>query len=125
MVESAEVEEAAQGVTVHHALGSEVARWPGNPEDTMSNVKGAIVPDGTLDEESTANAAAGYFYEQSLRSMDDEQAADARFHYFSWFYSSEYRLEFERNEMAEMLKDLEADEIRLVARMHRELAGVV
>lgn len=124
MIESAEVEEAGQGVTLHHVVASEVARWPGDPEATTSNVKGGLVPGGTYDEESTANGAAGYYYEQCLRSMDNEVAADARFHYYSWFWSNEYVLKLSKKEAAELQADLTADELSLIARIHQELEGV-
>jgi hypothetical protein len=124
IVESAEVEEGGQGVTLHHFVGSEVARWPGDPEATMSNIIGGLVPDGTRDEESTANGAAGYFYEQFLRSMDNELIADARSHYYSWYWSDEYELSMTEDEKDEMLKDLTSDELQLIGRMHAELEDV-
>lgn len=124
MIESAEVEEAGQGVTLHHVVASEVARWPGDPEATTSNIKGGLVPGGTYDEESTANGAAGYFYEQCLRSMDDEILADARFHFYEWYWSSEYDLPLTDKEQAVLKADLSSDELNLIARMHKEMSAI-
>lgn len=124
IIKSAEVEEAAQGVTLHHVLASEVARWPRNPEATTSNVKGALVPGGTYDEESTANGAAGYFYEQFLRSLDDEKKADARPHYYDWFFSEDYEQQLTKKQMDELEQDLTVTEYTLIRRMHRELEDV-
>lgn len=125
IIESAEVEEAGQGVTLHHVVASEVARWPGLPEDTTSNVKGGLVPGGTYDEESTGNGAAGYFYEQYLRSMDDEVVADARSHFYGWWWSDEYaELALTPQQAAELEADITSDELSLIAKMHSELAGV-
>lgn len=121
IVESAEVEEAAQGVTLHHVLASEVARWPGNPEATTSNIKGALAPSGTYDEESTANGFGGYFFENFMRGMNEPTTADARSHYYSWFWSDEYSLSVAPENVEEMLKDLTADEYRLIRLMHKEL----
>ena len=57
IVDSAENEEAGQSVTLHHIVASEYSRWPGDPEETMSNLLGALVkPDGTADEECTASS---------------------------------------------------------------------
>ena len=121
IIESAEVEEAGQGVTLHHVLASEVARWPGNPEATTSNIKGALVPGGTYDEESTGNGAAGYFFEQFMRSMNNPDTADARSHYYSWWWSDEYSLDLTPAEKKELEADLTADEYRVIRIMHKEL----
>jgi hypothetical protein len=124
IIKSAEVEEAGQGITVHHVLASEVARWPGDPEATTSNIKGALVPDGTYDEESTANTAAGYFFEQYMKSMDDEKKADARAHYYDWFFDDGYSITLTKAQMDELEQDLTETEYALIRRMHKELVGV-
>src|ERR1700734_3071288 len=61
---SAEVEEVGQGLTLQHVVATEVARWEGNPEATLANMKAAIPKDGTFDMESTANGHGGYFFEE-------------------------------------------------------------
>ncbi len=124
LVESAEVEEAGQGITLHHVVCSEIARWPKIPENTVSNIKGALVKGGTFDEESTADGAAGYFYERFLASMNDALAADARPHFVPWYISEDYELEMSEQEMQEMLEDLTEDELRLIKKMHKELSSV-
>ena len=124
MVFSAEVEESGQGVTIHHGVGSEVSRWPGNPEETVSNIKGSMVPGGTWDEECTANGFGGYFCEQCLRSMDDETKADARFHFYPWWWSDEYRLDIDYKAQKELLADLDADEKRLREKFHLDLKQI-
>lgn len=121
IVESAEVEEAGQGVTLHHVVSSETARWPGDPEATTSNVKGALVTDGTYDEESTANGMGGYFCEQYLASMNDEKMADARPHFYSWYWTdTDYVIPMTDTEKDEMELDLTADELRIIAQIHKE-----
>jgi hypothetical protein len=107
--------------TLHHVVCSEVARWPGLPEETVSNIKGGLVPGGTFDEESTGNGAAGYFYEQYLRSMDDPLKADARAHFYNWTWTSEFELPLTESEKDELEKDLQADEYALIRMMHKEL----
>lgn len=124
IVESAEVGEAAQGVTLHHGVGSEVSRWPGNPEETISNIKGAIVPGGTWDEECTANNAAGYFYEQCLRCMNNPETADATFHYHSWWWTEDYEMALSEKEKDELEKDLTEEELAVIHQMHKELEPV-
>jgi hypothetical protein len=124
IIESAEVEEAGQGVTLHHVVASEVARWAGDPEATISNIKGALVKDGSFDEETTANGLAGYFCEQYLASMNEPLKADAFPHYYSWFWSPEYEDELTEIEKDELMADLTSDELRLIAQIHKELSDV-
>ena len=124
VVESAEVEEAGQGITVQHAVLSEVSRWPGNPEETVSNIKGALTPDATLDEECTANGMGGYFCTQYLRCLDDEASGDARSHFYPWWLTEEYQDEMSDAEKDEMLKDLTETELQLIRRIHHDLQEV-
>lgn len=91
--ESAENEEAGQGVTVQHVSADEVARWPGKPEETLANLKEAIPANGTLDLLSTANGQGGYFYQECMRSRDPLNKDLAEFKYFfhPWSFHEEYR----------------------------------
>lgn len=123
-IASAEVEESGQGVTLHHIVASEYARWPGDPEATLSNVMGALVPGGTLDRESTANGAAGPFYEACLRAMNNPKLSDSKLHYYSWWWDDGYMETLTPQQAAELQADLKADEIRLIAKMHKELGSV-
>jgi hypothetical protein len=123
-IASAETEEAAQGFTLHHIVASEYSRWPGRPEDTLSNARGALVKTGTTDKECTANTASGPFYEDCLRAMDDPANSDSTFHFFPWYYHDGYDLSLEEKQKDELEKDLNADEINLIARMHKELQDV-
>lgn len=75
IVESAGKPEAGQGVTLHHLVGSEVARWPKMPEETMSNIIGGLVDDGTRDEESTANRSGEVGNETSNAQKDTGKGA--------------------------------------------------
>lgn len=109
---TAEVEEAGQGSTLHHVVASEVSRWPGNPEETLANIKEAITLDGTLDLEATANGAGGYFYEEYFRAERHESEFTAHFH--PWWWQPEYRIPLSLVQQMEMVKDLAADEQRLI-----------
>lgn len=121
MIASAEVEESGQGVTLHHILADEYSRWPGSPEATLSNVQGALVPNGTLDKNCTANGASGPFYEDCLRAMNDPANADAKLHFHGWWWVDEYAIDMEPKERQELEADLKADEIALIAKIHSEL----
>lgn len=124
IVESAEVEEAGQGVTLHHVVASEAARWKGNPEATISNIKGALVTNGTFDEETTGNGFQGYFCERFLAALNEPKKADAISHYYSWYWVDEYEDVLTKAQKDELEKDLTADELRIIAQMHRELSSV-
>ena len=124
MVESAEVEEGAQGVTLHHILADEYSRWPHNPENTLSNIQGALVKSGTLDKNCTANGAIGPFYEDCLRAINDPANADARLHYYSWWWADEYYLDLSPEKAKELEADLDATEKNIVKKIRLELEDV-
>lgn len=89
--ESAEVEEAGQGVTAKHVVADEVARWPHNPEATLSNLKESIPKGGTLDLVSTANGFGGYFYEEAMRARDKGRGyREFTYHFHQWWWHDEY-----------------------------------
>jgi hypothetical protein len=92
--ESAEVEEAGQGVTAKRVVADEVARWPHNPEDTLSNLKESIPKGGTLDLVSTANGYGGYFFEESMRARDTGKGyREFTYHFHPWWFHEEYTKE--------------------------------
>lgn len=87
---SAEVEEVGQGLTIQHLGCTEVARWEGNPEETLANVKEAVPFDGTIDLESTANMMGGYFYEECMRAREGK--SEFKYHFHPWYFHEEYTL---------------------------------
>jgi hypothetical protein len=124
-VASAEVEEAGQGLTLQHIVADEYARWPGNPEATLANIRGALVPGGTVDKSSTANGAGGPFFEDVQRALNDAKESDAKLFFYPWWWESTYDDTVSPAEQMEMEQDLTADELRVIAQMHRELSVVV
>lgn len=124
-IATAGVEEAGQGLTLHHIIADEYARWPGKPEATLANVRGALVPGGTVDKLSTANGAGGSFYEDVIRAMQTPEDSDARLFYYSWWWDEGYlNTDMTPKELAMLEADLQADEIRIIAKMHSELKTV-
>lgn len=117
MVESAEVEEAGQGITLSHLVCTEVARWPGKPEETMANLKEAVAKDGTVDIESTPNGQGGYFFEEYNRAKRGGKDVEFTSHFHAWYWHDEYRIsppmleseldEEERRKKALFLLDME------------------
>jgi intein/homing endonuclease len=87
-----------QGVThntLQHLVCTEVARWPGNPEATMANIKEALAAGGTYDIESTPNGMGGYYYEEWKRAESNKNDRFNEFvpHFHPWFWHDEYRIE--------------------------------
>ncbi len=62
-VETAD-DNAGRGMTIHNLHCSEVSRWPRGGAETLASLRAAVVPDGEIVLESTANGAAGIFYEE-------------------------------------------------------------
>lgn len=121
-IASAEVEETGQGITLHRVVCSETARWPGTPEETLANLKEAIVLGGTLDLESTANGLGGYFFEEYQRAERAESDFVAHFH--PWWWQPEYRIALTDEQSAEMEADLAEDERKLMYKFHLELEQI-
>jgi hypothetical protein len=124
MVGSAEVEESGQGPTLHHVLGDEYSRWPGNPEATLSNIRGALVKTGTTDLACTANSAAGDFYERVLRALNDPEHSDAKLHFHAWWWDEGYSYKLTDTQKDEMEKDLTSEELKIIRKIHKDLADV-
>lgn len=121
-IASAEVEETGQGITLHRVVGSEVSRWPGVPEETLANLKEAIVIEGTLDLEATANGIGGYFFEEYQRAERGESDFVAHFH--PWWWQEEYKVELSTAEQEELAADLAEDERKLREKFHLTLEQI-
>jgi len=124
-VASAEVEEVAQGPTLHHLIASEYSRWPHDPAATLSNARGALVKHtGTLDIECTCNGAAGSFYEKCLLAHNAPDLSDAKHHFYSWYMTEDYVTDLTETQKDELEKDLTEDELRFVTQIHHDFTSV-
>jgi Terminase RNaseH-like domain len=85
-VEAAD-ENAGRGLTIQYLHCSEVSRWPGDAEATLAALRAAVPPDGEIVLESTANGAAGCFYEEWQRA---EQMGYSR-HFYPWWWEPSYQ----------------------------------
>jgi hypothetical protein len=84
-VETAD-DNAGRGMTIHHLHCSEVSRWPRGGRETLASLRAAVVPDGEIVLESTANGAAGVFYEEWQKAEETGYTQ----HFFPWWYDSSY-----------------------------------
>ncbi len=85
-VETAD-DNAGRGMTIHYLHCSEVSRWPRSGMETLASLRAAVVPEGEIVLESTANGAAGVFYEEWIKA--DETGYTQ--HFFPWWYDKSYR----------------------------------
>jgi len=85
-VETAD-DNAGRGMTIHNLHCSEVSRWPRDGGETLASLRAAVVPDGEIVLESTANGAAGIFYEEWQKA---EEMGYTR-HFFPWWFDPSYK----------------------------------
>lgn len=78
---------AGRGMTIHQLHCSEVSRWPRGAMASLGALRAAVVPDGEIVLESTANGAAGVFYDEWQKAQETGYAQ----HFFPWWYDEGYR----------------------------------
>jgi hypothetical protein len=105
IVDTAGNDNAGRGLTIHNLHASEVALWPGSPQETMAGLLAAVAPGGAVDIESTPNGAGGYFHAEWLRAK-----AGGGFtpHFFPWWREPAYRLPLAPGESLEPISEEEA-----------------
>jgi hypothetical protein len=104
IVDTAGNENAGRGLTIHNLHASEVALWPGQPQETMAALLAAVAPGGAVDIESTPNGAGGYFHSEWMRAK-----AGGGFtpHFFPWWLELAYRLPLTPGESLEPFSEEE------------------
>jgi hypothetical protein len=102
-VETAD-DNAGRGMTIHHLHCSEVSRWPRGGLETLAGLRAAVVPEGEIVLESTANGAAGVFYEEWMKA---EETGYTR-HFFPWWYDKSYREDVSRAEVLPLTDEEES-----------------
>lgn len=80
---------AGRGMTIHNLHCSEVARWPGRPEETLASLRASVPNDGEIVLESTPNGAGGAFY----REWQQADETGYTRHFLPWWYDDDYRIE--------------------------------
>jgi hypothetical protein len=77
---------AGRGLTVQNLHCSEVARWPGNPAETLAGLRATLAPDAELILESTPDGIGGCFHEEWLKAGETGMVQ----HFFPWWLESRY-----------------------------------
>jgi hypothetical protein len=78
---------AGRGLTVQNLHCSELARWPGNPAETLAGLRAAMAPDAELILESTPDGVGGCFHEEWLKAVESGMVQ----HFFPWWLEPSYR----------------------------------
>jgi hypothetical protein len=86
-VVSAGERNAGRGMTVQNLHCSELARWPGDPAETLAGLRAALAPDGEQILESTPDGIGGCFYKE-WETADDSGTVR---HFFPWWMENCYR----------------------------------
>ena len=78
---------AGRGLTVQNLHCSELARWPGDPAETLAGLRAALAPEAELILESTPDGVGGCFHEQWLKAPESGMVQ----HFFPWWMERRYR----------------------------------
>ncbi len=96
---------AGRGLTVQNLHCSELARWPGDPAETLAGLRAAMAPGAELILESTPNGVGGCFYEEWQKAGDMGMVR----HFFPWWMERRYRARaVEESSLTDEERDLTA-----------------
>jgi hypothetical protein len=84
-----------RGGTYSHVHGSEVAHWK-DASKVLSGLMQGVPRDGSIILESTANGAAGWFYEQCMAALNGDSIWTV--HFYEWFKEPEYAIALDEGE---------------------------
>jgi hypothetical protein len=111
-VETAD-DNAGRGMTIHNLHCSEVSRWPRDGGETLASLRAAVVPDGEIVLESTADGASGIFYEEWQKAGETGYTR----HFFPWWYEASYKEDGEKGR-APLTDTPFSDEEKLLVERH-------
>ncbi len=89
-METAGDRNAGRGATIQNLHCSEVARWPGDAQETLEGLRAALPATGELVLESTPNGADGCFFEEWQRASAASGGDSLVGHFFPWWWETEY-----------------------------------
>jgi hypothetical protein len=113
-VVSAGERNAGRGMTVQNLHCSELARWPGDPAETLAGLRAALAIEGEEILESTPDGIGGCFYEEWQAAPETGMVR----HFFPWWMEQRYRTKpVDRHSLTE-------EERALVESHHLSLAQI-
>jgi len=115
LVVSAGDRNAGRGLTVQNLHCSELARWPGDPGETLAGLRASMAPGAELILESTSDGVGGCFHEEWQKAGETGMVR----HFFPWWMEHKYWAE------AVSESSLTDEELALMARhgLDREQVG--
>jgi hypothetical protein len=105
---------AGRGLTVQNLHCSELARWPGNPAETLAGLRASMAPGAELILESTPDGVGGCFHEEWQKAGETGMVR----HFFPWWMERRYRTK------AVDEASLTEEERDLMARKHLDLEQI-
>ena len=106
---------AGRGLTVQNLHCSELARWPGDPAETLAGLRASMAPGAELILESTPDGVGGCFHEEWQKAGETGMVR----HFFPWWMERRYRaVAVEETSLTEKERDLIARK-----RLDREQIG--
>jgi hypothetical protein len=126
-VVSAGERNAGRGLTVQNLHCSELARWPGDPAETLAGLRAALTPGAEVILESTPDGVGGCFHEEWVKAGESGTVR----HFFPWWMEERYRasavatgsLTDEERELAEQ-QFLSLEQIGFRRQMRAEFRGL-
>ena len=88
-VASAAERNTGRGLTIQNLHCSELARWPGDPAETLAGLRAAMTPGSELVMESTPQGVGGCFHQEWLKAGETGTVR----HFFPWWMERRYRAE--------------------------------
>jgi hypothetical protein len=113
-VVSAGERNAGRGLTVQNLHCSELARWPGDPAETLAGLRAAMAPGAELILESTPDGVGGCFHEEWQKAFETGMVR----HFFPWWLERRYRA------LAVNEASLSEEERKLMARRRLDLKQI-
>ena len=96
---------AGRGLTVQNLHCSELARWPGDPVETLAGLRAAMAPGAELILESTPDGVGGCFHEEWQKTGETGMVR----HFFPWWMERRYRaLTVDESSLTDEERDLMA-----------------
>jgi hypothetical protein len=77
---------AGRGLTVQNLHCSELARWPGDPAETLAGLRASLAPGAEVILESTPQGVGGCFYEEWQKAHETGTVR----HFFPWWMEPAY-----------------------------------
>lgn len=86
LVETAGDRNAGRGLTIANLHCTELARWPGDAEETLSGLMATLSPGASLVMESTPMGESGCFWKE----WRDAEKTNTKKHFFPWWLEEAY-----------------------------------